>query len=55
MEKLHYRHEVLDAQLAHAKRGDVARAYDRAKFMPDRIKMMQEWANYLDDVLRTTL
>lgn len=48
MEKLHYRHEVPDAQLAHAKRGDVARAYDRAKFLPERIKMMQEWADYLD-------
>lgn len=50
MEKLHYRHEVPDAQLAHAKRGDVARAYDRAKFLAERIKMMQEWASYLDDI-----
>lgn len=50
MEKLHYRHEVPDAQLAHAKRGDVARAYDRAKFLPERTKMMQEWADYLDDI-----
>lgn len=49
MEKLHYRHEVPDAQLAHAKRGDVARAYDRAKFLPERTKMMQEWADYLDN------
>lgn len=53
MEKLHYRHEVPDAQLAHAKRGDVARAYDRAKFLPERIKMMQEWANYLDEVAQS--
>lgn len=50
MEKLHYRHEVPDAQLAHAKRGDVARAYDRAKFIPERITMMQEWADYLDNI-----
>lgn len=50
MEKLHYRHEVPDAQLAHAKRGDVNRAYDRAKFLPERIKMMQDWADYLDDI-----
>ena len=50
MEKLHYRHEVPDAQLAHAKRGDVARAYDRAKFIPERTVMMQEWANYLDNI-----
>jgi hypothetical protein len=48
MEKLGYRHEVPDAQLAHAKKGDVNRAYDRAKFIDERIKMMQEWADYLD-------
>ena len=50
MEKLHYRHEVPDAQLAHAKRGDVNRAYDRAKFLPERTTMMQEWADYLDNI-----
>lgn len=52
MEKLHYRHEVPDAQLAHAKRGDVARAYDRAKFLPERIKMMQDWADFLDKIVQ---
>ncbi len=50
MEKLGYRHEIPDAQLAHAKRGDVNRAYDRAKFLPDRIMMMQKWADYLDNI-----
>ena len=48
MEKLGYRHEVPDAQLAHAKRGDVARAYDRAKFLDERVRMMQDWADYID-------
>ncbi len=50
MEKLGYRHEVPDAQLAHAKKGDVARAYDRAKFLEERTLMMQEWADYLDNI-----
>lgn len=50
MEKLGYRHEVPDLQLAHAKRGDVARAYDRAKFLSERTTMMQEWADYLDNI-----
>ena len=50
MEKLGYRHEVPDAQLAHAKRGDVARAYDRAKFLGERMRMMQEWADYIDSL-----
>ena len=40
--------DVLEAQLAHAKRGDVQKAYDRTTFGDQRIKVMQEWANYLD-------
>lgn len=52
MEKLGYRHEVPDLQLAHAKRGDVNRAYDRAKFLPERVKMMQQWADYLDNIAK---
>lgn len=53
MERLGYRHEVPDLQLAHAKRGDVARAYDRAQFMDERTQMMQEWADYLDGIYQT--
>ncbi|PCI01945.1 MAG: integrase [Alphaproteobacteria bacterium] len=49
-EKLGYRHEVVDRQLAHAPRNAVDRAYDRAKFLDERTVMMQEWANYLDEV-----
>jgi integrase len=47
-EKLNYRHEVVDRQLAHLPRSKVDQAYDRAKFIPERIKMMQEWADYID-------
>ena len=46
MEKLGYRHEVPDRQLAHSKRGDVNKAYDRAMFLDERKVMMQDWANY---------
>lgn len=46
-ERLNYRHEVIDLQLAHAKQDKIQAAYDRAKFMPERVKMMQEWADYL--------
>ena len=48
MEKLEYRFEIPDAQLAHSKKGDVNKAYARAKFLSDRKVMMQDWANYLD-------
>lgn len=47
-EKLDYRHEVIDRQLAHLPKGKVNQAYDRAMFIPERIKMMQEWADYID-------
>jgi integrase len=47
-EKLGYRHEVVDRQLAHAPRSKVDAAYDRAEFLDDRRRMMQEWANYID-------
>lgn len=49
-EKLGWRHEVVDRQLAHAHRNSVIAAYDRAEFWDDRKKMMQEWADYLDAV-----
>lgn len=46
-EKLGYRHEVVDRQLAHAQKDKVASAYDRAQFIDERKKMMQQWADYL--------
>jgi len=47
-EKLGYRHEVVDRQLAHAHRSSVDAAYDRAQFLDERRKMMQEWSDYVD-------
>lgn len=49
-EKLGYRHEVVDRQLAHAPRNKVDAAYDRAQFIDERRKMMQEWADYLENL-----
>ena len=49
-EKLNYRHEVIDRQLAHAPKSMVTRAYDRAKFLDERKVMMQEWADHIDSV-----
>ncbi|SIT46467.1 Putative CP4-like integrase (fragment) [Paraburkholderia ribeironis] len=40
--------DVLEAQLAHAKRGEVQQAYDRTTFDDDRCRVMQEWADYID-------
>lgn len=47
-EHLGYMHEIVDRQLAHAPKTTNDKAYDRTKFIKERTKMMQDWANYLD-------
>lgn len=47
-ERLRIDSDVLEAQLAHAKRGDVQKAYDRTTFDDERRRAMQRWADYLD-------
>jgi len=37
-----------DLQLAHAERNRVRAAYNKAQRLPERRKMMQAWADYLD-------
>lgn len=44
-------HEAIERQLAHAQRDKVSAAYNYAEHLPERRKMMQAWADYLD-VLR---
>ena len=39
---------VIERQLAHAERNKVAGAYNRADLLPERRRMMQAWADYLD-------
>ena len=40
--------DIIERQLAHAERNSVKAAYNRAEHLPERRKMMQEWADYLD-------
>ena len=42
--------EVIEAQLAHAERNEVRAAYNRAQYLTERTKMMQDYADYLDDL-----
>lgn len=49
-ERLGYRHEVVDRQLSHASGDAYGEAYDRALFLDERRKMMQQYADYLDAV-----
>ncbi len=52
MERLKYPYEIPDTQLAHGKGGSVRKAYDRAKYLDRRKVMMQDWADYLDNLKR---
>ena len=40
--------DVIERQLAHAPRNKVRAVYNRAVHLPERRKMMQAWADYLD-------
>ncbi|MGF6531495.1 integrase [Paraburkholderia sp. GAS206C] len=41
------RADVIERQLAHIERNFVRRAYNRADYMPERIAMMQMWADFV--------
>ncbi len=43
-----YPPDVIERQLAHAERNNVKAAYNHAQYMPQRKKMMQEWADFVD-------
>lgn len=47
-EVLKVRPEYIEHQLAHAVKDANGTAYNRTKFLPERRKMMQQWADYLD-------
>ena len=42
--------DAIERQLAHAERNSVRAAYNHAEFMPERKKMMQAWADYLEGI-----
>jgi integrase len=47
-ERLGFRPDVIEHQLAHAVKDPNGRAYNRTAHLPERRKMMQAWADYLD-------
>jgi integrase len=44
--------EVIERQLAHRDRNAVRSSYNHAVYLPERRKMMQWWADYLDNAAR---
>jgi len=47
-EVMGFRVDFIEHQLAHAVRDTNGRAYNRTAHLPERHKMMQSWADYLD-------
>lgn len=43
---------IIEAQLAHAVKDPLGRAYNRTSHLPQRREMMQRWADYLDELKR---
>lgn len=48
LNELGYRHDVIEAQLAHAEPNAVRRTYNHATYLDERRGMMQDWADLLD-------
>ncbi len=42
--------DAIERQLAHAERNNIRTAYNYAEYLPERRKMMQHWADYLDQL-----
>jgi integrase len=49
-EVLHIPVVLIEHQLSHSVRDALGTAYNRTSHLPERIKMMKQWANYLDDI-----
>jgi integrase len=47
-----YAHEHIELQLAHAPRNAVSAAYNHALYLEPRVKMMQDWADFLERTQR---
>ena len=54
-EQLGLKVEWIEHQLAHKVRDSLGNAYNRTKHLPERIDMMQRWADYLESLKLRTL
>ncbi|MEY4961132.1 MAG: hypothetical protein RL610_1311 [Pseudomonadota bacterium] len=45
--------DVLEAQLARAKKDEIQAAYDRTQFLEERHKLVQDWADYLESQFKS--
>ncbi len=49
-----FNRDAIERQLAHGERNKVRAAYNFAEYLPERRKMMQHWADYLDELTHNT-
>ena len=49
-ERLNFDPHIIEHQLAHAVPDNLGGAYNRTKFIDQRVIMMQQWADYLDEL-----
>ncbi len=42
--------DAIERQLSHSERNNIRAAYNYAEYLPERRKMMQHWADYLDQL-----
>jgi integrase len=47
--------DAIERQLAHAERNNIRAAYNYAEYLPERRKMMQHWADYLDTLTNSSV
>ena len=50
LNELGFNRDAIERQLAHAERDSVRAAYNYAEYLPERQKMMQQWADYLEEL-----
>jgi integrase len=50
LNELGWNRDAIERQLAHSERNSVRAAYNYAEFLPERRRMMQAWADYLDSL-----
>jgi len=49
-----WKSDIIERQLAHQERNKVKAAYNHAEHLPERRKLMQDWADYLETLMRDT-
>ncbi len=49
-EKSSFKYDVIETQLAHSIGNSVSKAYNRAKYLDERVELMQWWSDHLDEV-----